>query len=145
MGVLGVEIQVLLLLGDEGSLNHIVPSIMKNHLNIVLGHLEEIQVLLQTLRNYQGAFLRVSSKRNIAGHGAAEDKWVCEERGGEILLGFWTGLLELNLRSSLVMVISRYSQLDVAKAILAQGLDLTYSCYRSFSGKGTVGKGHLHK
>ena len=54
-------------------------------------------------------------------------------------------LLELNLRSSLVMVISRYTQLDVAKAILAQGLDLTYSCYRSFSGKGTVGKGHLQK
>ena len=45
-------------------------------------------------------------------------------------------LLELNLRSSLVMNISRYSQFNVAKAKLAQGLDLTCSCYGSFSSKG---------
>ena len=67
------------------------------------------------------------------------------EEVGRSFLASGLELLELNLRSSLVIVISRYSQLDVAKAILAQGLDLTYSCYRSFSGKGTVGKGHLRK
>ena len=57
VGVLGVEIQVLLLLGDEGSLNHIVPSRMKNHLYLVLGHLEEIQVLLQTHQELPRGFL----------------------------------------------------------------------------------------
>ena len=57
MGVLGGEFQALLLLGDESSLNHIVPSRMKNHLYLVLGHLEEIQGLLQTHQEHPGGFL----------------------------------------------------------------------------------------